>query len=264
MGLFKRIVKGVATGGFSETENAAKKATPGLSFNNITDSLGLTNKAGQAEANEANLAEAQRNRDFQERMSNTAYQRAMVDMKTAGLNPMLAYSQGGASVPSGSQGSVETVKNAPLAQMALEAYTGIKAANSSASQADASTLNAASSAAVNQAKIPQITAQADKEQQQTQLLKEQQLTERFRRGEIDAKTKQLQKEVREEPNAPIYRSLKRDTIDVAKKTGHLLDFGAKQIYQKFEQMDQLERNQNRLNKRYPNKNLKDLKIEVLK
>ena len=56
---------------------------------------------GQSEANEANERIAQENRDFQERMSNTSYQRAMSDMQRAGLNPMLAFRQGGSSTPSG-------------------------------------------------------------------------------------------------------------------------------------------------------------------
>lgn len=47
-------------------------------------------------------AEAQKNRDYQTLMSNSAYQRAVSDMKAAGLNPALLYSNGMSSTPTGS------------------------------------------------------------------------------------------------------------------------------------------------------------------
>ena len=49
--------------------------------------------------------QAQINRDFQVEMANTSFQRRVADLKAAGLSPMLAYSQGGAAVPTGSQAS---------------------------------------------------------------------------------------------------------------------------------------------------------------
>lgn len=53
-----------------------------------------------------NRALAQESRNWQEMMANTAYQRAVKDMQAAGINPILAYSQGGAAVPGGATASI--------------------------------------------------------------------------------------------------------------------------------------------------------------
>ena len=54
---------------------------------------------------------AGRQMDFQERMSNTAYQRAMSDMYKAGINPIMAAKLGGASTPTGAMASTPKLGN---------------------------------------------------------------------------------------------------------------------------------------------------------
>lgn len=74
-------------------------ALPGWGTSAAFVSQVLTNQKQQE------LAEQQMS--FQERMSGTAYQRATADMAAAGLNPMLAYSQGGASTPGGAMAQIQ-------------------------------------------------------------------------------------------------------------------------------------------------------------
>lgn len=81
-------------------------------------------REAQARANEANIAsaraaevwssgEAQKQMDFQERMSSSAHQREVDDLKAAGLNPLLSVNSG-ASTPGGAMGSAFAAHSEPL------------------------------------------------------------------------------------------------------------------------------------------------------
>ena len=61
---------------------------------------------GGRKRNKAQIGVAQDQMSFQERLSNTAYQRQMADMKKAGLNPILAGKMGGASTPPGAMPNI--------------------------------------------------------------------------------------------------------------------------------------------------------------
>lgn len=85
------------------------------------------------DAQRFNAAQAQKQMDFQERMSNTAHQREMQDLIAAGLNPILTATGGnGASSPGGTSANAvmaqvdPTIKSNPYENIASSTYSARK------------------------------------------------------------------------------------------------------------------------------------------
>ena len=106
---------------------------------------------GQKDANKQNINLAREQMAFQERMSNSAYQRAMKDMKLAGLNPILSAKQP-ASTPGGASTRVDSVMGA-----GIQAFNNTNSALASASNLRANTQNTSALGALNNIKINSLT-----------------------------------------------------------------------------------------------------------
>lgn len=116
---------------------------------------------GQQQTNAANAQMAQQQMDFQRQMSNTSYQRGTADMASAGLNPMLAYSQGGASSPGGATAQMGNELGGAVSS-ALQGYQTMATVDNIMSQTDrthAESNNLRAETANILARLPQIEQQ---------------------------------------------------------------------------------------------------------
>lgn len=194
---------------------------------------GAVSNAKSVEAtNAAQIGLAREQTAFQERMSNSAYQRAVEDMRKAGLNPSLAYQNGGASAPTGSMATLTAPRKgdigAGLFNTAKAIATGSADIRKANSETDLNKMNAQ----VADVSAQKITANAKESEANTeytqQLLKKAEADTRaaranadMREAEVPAAKKQSEYDSKAAPYDAILKRV-REVLGTASSARRLL------------------------------------------
>lgn len=141
----------------------------------LEGALGALPVVGSVVQSVASSREAKKNREFQERMSSTAHQREVADLRAAGLNPLLSVMRGsGASTPSGAVGQVADFGEsaakgiqAVLARRQAEANIELTRANTAKAQMETGFLSESL-----QNRLREVAARTDMSELEAQQLRE--------------------------------------------------------------------------------------------